>query len=122
MTIRNAHSYLEGVWDWGILKGCFGDTKIEPTDIDGLVERRGHFLILETKKVDVPVGFGQWKTFNAFIDTGYFMVIILWGSQNNPIEMQILYPKPYKPSNKRSCTLEDVRKVVRWWFTYANSK
>jgi hypothetical protein len=41
MTINKLDAYVAGLWDWVCLDGCFGDTKIRPTDIDGLVERRG---------------------------------------------------------------------------------
>jgi hypothetical protein len=121
MTIQNAKLYMEGVWDWNILSGCFGNTKIEPTDIDGFVERKRKFLILETKKPGVPIKQGQWWTFNALINTGFFMVVIVWGQTNNPEEMQVLYPLPYKPTDKKKANINDLRKTVSWWFKYADT-
>ena len=121
MSINNAQLYMEGIWDWAILEGCFGNTKIEPTDIDGFVERKGKFLVLETKKLNVPVKQGQWWTFNALISTGYFTVIIIWGNTNKPEEMQVLYPAPYKATSKRSANIDDLRNVVSWWFRYADT-
>ena len=119
MTIRNAHSYLEGVWDWGILKGCFGETKIEPTDIDGFVERNGRFLVLETKHKDVPIMQGQFITFNKLVSTGYFTIIILWGNQNQPEQMQVLYP--FHQTKIKEANIEDFRRTVKWWYNYANN-
>ena len=49
MTINDPVKFCAGLWDWGILNGCFGDTLIKPTDIDGFVERNGKFLFFETK-------------------------------------------------------------------------
>lgn len=121
MTIQNQQLYMEGVWDWAILDGCFGKTKIKPTDIDGFVERKGKFLVLETKKPNTPIKEGQWWTFNALINTGYFTVIIIWGNTNVPTEMQVLYPYPIKATDKKQATLNDLRTVVKWWFKYANT-
>lgn len=84
MTINNAEAYLRGVWDWGILRGCFGETKIEPTDIDGCVERNGQFLVLETKAPTASVEQGQQITFDRMLSTGRFTVIIVWGETNKP--------------------------------------
>jgi hypothetical protein len=56
--IRNMSQYDRGIWDWSILDGCFGDTKISPTDIDGCIERKGRKLFLETKTPGNPIPYG----------------------------------------------------------------
>ena len=57
-NIRNADDYTASFWDWSIFNNCFGETTIRMTDVDGMVERKGRFLILETKKptAEVPPG------------------------------------------------------------------
>ena len=75
MTIQSEERFMASLWDWGILKGCFGDSKIEPTDMDGLVERKGHFLVLEAKQPGVKIKQGQWWTFNALVNTGYLPLL-----------------------------------------------
>lgn len=120
MTIQNQKLYMEGVWDWAILRGCFGSTKIEPTDIDGFVERKGRFLILETKKLDTPIKNGQWWTFNALRNTGLFTIIVVWGEQNTPQEMQILYPLPYQVGQRKKAGLDELLTAVAGWFRYAD--
>ncbi len=122
MTINNPDKYLEGVWDWSILKGCFGSTKIEPTDIDGFVERKGRFLVIEAKQPGVPIKQGQMWTFNALRNTRLFTIIIVWGEQNRPEEMQVLYPSPLQPGAKKRATISDLRKTVEWWFKYADQQ
>jgi len=102
-----------------MLKGCFGNTRIEPTDVDGLVERNGHFLVLEAKKPGVKIKQGQLWTFNALRNTGLFTILILWGEKNMPQEMQVLYPKPLEVSPAKPCDINDVRRVVTWWFNRA---
>ena len=51
----------DGKFDWDVFKqhGCFGDTKIEPMDFDGVVERHKHYLIFETKKEGQRIPQGQ---------------------------------------------------------------
>lgn len=115
MTIHRPDLYLESAWDWGILKGCFGTSKIEPTDIDGLVERNGRFLVLEAKKPGVRIKQGQIITFNALRNTGLFTIVIVWGENSNPQEMLVMYPPPLQPKQGKA-TLEDLRRVVRWWY------
>lgn len=82
MTINNPVEFCAGLWDWHILAGCFGKTKIMPTDVDGFVERKGNFLWLETKKENVLIPNGQLITFMTLIKTGYFTIFIIWGDIN----------------------------------------
>ena len=122
MTIQSKEKFMDALWDWGILKGCFGSTKIEPSDVDGLVERNGHFLILEAKNPGVKIKQGQWWTLNALRNTGFFTAIIVWGKANQPEMMQILYPKPYEIKQPQAADINVFRRVVAGWFKYADSK
>lgn len=119
MTIENEKLYLEGIWDWAILDGCFGDTKIKPTDIDGFIERNGKFLVIETKKVGVPVKDGQLITFKSLIKTGAFSVLIVWGERNKP--EKILKMTRNGTVQFENSNLEKLREIVSNWFIYANS-
>lgn len=120
MTIQDKEAYMAGVWDWAILDGCFGDTKISPTDIDGMAERKGKFLVLETKRVGASIPTGQQLTFNALRDTGLFTIIIIWGEQNKPEAIEILYPAPHPVKDKYSANIEELRRVVSGWYRYAD--
>jgi hypothetical protein len=59
LTIHNQALYEDGQWDWAILNGCFGKTKIAPTDIDGSIERNGKYLFIETKHPGASIPLGQ---------------------------------------------------------------
>lgn len=120
MTIENPQAYLDGVWDWAILNGCFGDTKIKPTDLDGMVERNGHFLVIECKSPGVPVKQGQAMTFNRLVATGMATVMIVWGEQNQPESLQILSPS--KTEFIDPCDLDLFRSQVYGWFLYADQQ
>lgn len=110
---------MEGIWDWAILQGCFGNTKIEPTDIDGFVERRGHFLVLETKRVGVPIPIGQERTFQAMLHSKLFTVIVVWGNKS-PEYMKVYSGN--KVTETKKCSLDDFRNVVKWWFRQVDKR
>lgn len=120
MTIRNPDAYMAGVWDWGIVRECFGDTAIKPTDIDGMVERHGNFLILETKQPGVMIPKGQQITFDALIKKG-FTIFVIWGSQNNPESMRVMYPNG-TVKNVPICDQEILRDYTKRWFKWANER
>jgi hypothetical protein len=117
MTIRDEEDYLETVWDWGFLKPCFAGTNIEPTDIDGFVERNGNFLYIETKKPGIKIPLGQRIVFRRFTKSGS-AVLVIWGHRNKPEKALLLFGKDkYKhdPANE-----ETIIRIVSRWFVWAN--
>jgi len=118
MAIDRPDLYLESAWNWDILKGCFGEGKIEPTDLDGFVEKNGHFLVLEAKKSGVPIKRGQLIAFERLQRTGLFTIIVMWGEQNQPEEMLVFYPIQGL-KGQTSITLENIRGEVRKWYQEA---
>jgi hypothetical protein len=123
VTIHNADQYMAGVWDWAILDGCFGETKIKPTDIDGFVERNGKFLVLETKQPNVQrVPQGQELTFKALVKRAGAVVIVIFGEQNKPERLKVyssMYPDGFDVEDPDGQHLRDYVKV---WFKRANGK
>jgi len=118
--IRDPQKFMEGIWNWGILDGCFGKTKIKPTDLDGMVERNGRFLVIETKRPRVQVPDGQMRTFRELVATGVFTIIILWGHQDDPSEMMVMTPWGDKP--KKATDLKGFRQQVAAWYAWADSQ
>lgn len=121
MTIRNDQSYMEGIWDWGILRGCFGTTNIEPTDIDGLVERNGHFLVIETKRPGVMVPLGQDIMFRSFVKACGAVVIVVWGERNSPAALRVYSTQHPDGRNEDNAGIERLRLLVTRWFEKANA-
>lgn len=110
MTIRNLQIYTQSLWDWGILKGCFGSTHIEPTDVDGLIERRGKFLLLEAKSPGKFIPKGQQIMFDNLLKTGIFTVLVIWGQPNKPEQMQVWGQLP------RPASLDTLRQEISKWY------
>lgn len=118
MTIKHMDKFTEALWDWAILDGCFGSSRIKPTDIDGLVEVNDHFLLIEAKGEHARITKGQQYTFEALQATGRFTIIIINGENNQPYSMQVLYPNG-ATSQLQQAGVAELRSVVARWYRYA---
>lgn len=119
MTINDPKLYLQGVWDWGFLDLCFGQTKIKITDIDGMVERNGFFLMFETKKAGVNIPQGQKIMFRNFSNNGNH-VLVIWGYQSDSIhDLLWIYPTGEKYYYDKS--KDFIQKIVKKWYSHADA-
>jgi hypothetical protein len=114
MTINNPQAFVDGLWNWAVFNGCFGDTRIRMTDIDGLVERRGQFLAIEAKQVGVALHTGQEMVIHALRQTGYFTVLVVWGEPGAPVRVKAYTPSGISPV--LPCDLTKLRQLVATWF------
>ena len=117
MTINNPAAFCKGLWDWAILDGCFGG-KIKPTDIEGLVERKGQFLLFETKAPNASIPDGQRYTLEALQKTGVFTIMIVWGETNQPERLEIWTHKGKK--GPLDIDLAGFRDWVSRWYNWAD--
>ena len=120
MTIHNLSAYVAALWDWGFLDGCFANTGIRVSDIDGFVERNGWCIAIETKGPGKSVPNGQRRMFAALVDKG-FTVLVIWGKPNKPERMQVWYPHRKKAEDPTPATLEDIADIVARWFRWADA-
>lgn len=118
-NIRDDDAYLNGIWDWDILDGCFGNTNIRPTDLDGFVEKNCRFLVLEAKGPGAPIPEGQHLAFKALCGTGLFTVIVVWGPKNQPERLLVMTPE--KDYSYDRADLQTFRNVVAWWYERADN-
>lgn len=117
--IRDRAKYDRGIWDWGILQGCFGDTQITPTDIDGCVERHGKFLYLETKRPGIPVPKGQLIVLQQLARQGD-AVLVVHGEQDQVERITKLTPfgeQAYEGADNGT-----LRQVVADWYAWADGQ
>ena len=104
-------------FDFAILAGCFGDTKISPTDIDLLVERKNKFLVIEFKSDGAKVPNGQRWSLEALSRIGGFTVLIVWGHPPSEITAYEVVGRVGKESHSS----DDLRSFVSRWFEYADA-
>lgn len=115
MTIKNSDKFVASLWDWGCLDGCFGDSKIAVTDVDGLLEHNGQFLLMETKGPEVEIPLGQQIMFNHLIEKPGFHVLVIWGEPGKPQELQFWGRRKY------TADLAGLRRVVKRWYEFSSS-
>jgi len=119
MTIRNMDKFIDSITDWAILDGCFGTTRIRPSDIDGFVERKGVCLFLEGKGLDAPLTTGQAIAFSTLAKQGN-TVIVFWGRDRDIARMRVITKSD--PGVVKSCSLKDLRSAVKSWYEAANRR
>jgi hypothetical protein len=117
MTINNFEHLQNSVWDWAILNGCFGESKIKVSDIDGIVESKGKFIIFECKfRPSDPIPTGQELMIKALTASKLFTVVVLWGDKT-PEQMKVYYPNGLV-TDKRQVNLGDLRDIVTRWYNH----
>lgn len=120
MTIQDSDAFVRNLWDWACLDGCFGDTRIQATDIDGAVERCGQFLFIETKEPGVILKQGQRIFYSALAQKSGVTVFVVWGKTGKPEELQVYANNGI--SKRYVCDLDKLRRFVAKWFELANKR
>jgi len=119
MTIRSIDRFVTSLWDWNILAGCFPRT-CRPTDIDGMVEIGGHYLVMEGKGRGVEIPVAQRRMFSSMAYhnrrlPGLFAVIVFWGvPEARTVEQIQFWPSDPMPGN-----LDMLRDYVTAWAGFA---
>jgi len=115
---------FDGTFEWDFLIEAFKPTKIQPMDLDCLVERRRRFLAFETKDGDVPIPQGQLITLESLVMTGFFTVVILRGKTADAIQgWEVWYlGKQSNSVHKRwhDGNAADLTAFVKRWFDWAS--
>jgi len=109
-------TYIAELWDWGFLDSCFGDTKIKVTDVDGLVERNGYFLLIETKQEGKDLPKGQSILFDHLIMNPHWAVMVVWGEPEEPVSIQFWGCEAFQADKAK------MHELVERWFQYANAQ
>ncbi len=124
MTIRNFAALKEATWDYSMFQGCFGDSRITVSDVDGIVERNGFYFILEVKSEGVETPLGQQIIFESMIKwnelIGFmlpiFTVVSVWGPHDTVREMRIWN----KQDTQVRSTNQDLKDLMTRWYQMAD--
>lgn len=121
MTINNPASFCASLWDWGCLDGCFGESKIKTSDIDGIIEHHGYFLVLESKLPNVNIPQGQEILLRQLgrIPYGLFTVFVIWGFPQHPERLRLITSTVDYTEN---ADLERLRYRVNRWYEWAEKR
>lgn len=103
-----------------VFSDCFAHG-INFGDVDGIVERRGHFLLLEWKPGAGAVGTGQQILHNALLQIPQFTIVVAHG---NPDTMQVhsfvLRKGTYREEAQGD--LDALKARIRAWFAFAEQQ
>lgn len=113
-NIYNKDAFYNSFWDLSIFNPCFPNPKMRMGDVDGLIERRGHFLLFEGKPKGKTLSFGQQLMYNNLAKIEKFTVLVCWGIPPN----EFTSFKGIGEINKEmaECRNEDVVKFVKDWY------
>ena len=122
-NIRNEDHFKEGFWEWSPYNDCFKSADGQPTgirisDIDGHVERNGHFLWIETSQKSL-ISIGQRRSIKHRILRGD-TVVIIQGKPNQPTRMIV-----HKPHDAKGTEYEGnerrLWRFFRGWMLWAEA-
>lgn len=84
--LENTPMGFDGKFNWDFLLPIFGDSRIAPMDLDGVVERNDNILIMETKTHGKAIPTGQARTLFAFHKRGGMTILAVWMRKNKEAE------------------------------------
>ena len=136
--IRNLSLFTNSLWDWGVFDPCLSDG-CKVSDLDGQVERRGQFLVIEAKAMHVlerGIPSGQARMFNRYLELGHYTTLILYGDPGKYRQLCILCGHPASfdkeppapkymqiwPRDPMPCNLALVQEFIRGWFRFADDQ
>ena len=97
-------------WDWGFIG-------LGITDLDGLIERNGCFLVLEAKGPGVQMLRGQERALRALAAIGRrFVVVVVEGHAPSEVHSWSVMGHEHLGGTG----FESLRKFVREWFDWAS--
>lgn len=111
-NIDDRQKFAEYLWDWEFLNPAFPG-KIQPMDVDGIVEMDGNFLILEGKAPYAGMSTGQEIALEAMSKNPNMDVLMIYGDpQTSNIErLQVWgHHRNPVPADKKK-----VRRFARGW-------
>lgn len=101
---------------WDFLKGCLPNG-INPTDIDLVFERRGHFLCLEGKREGQSFPIGQRRFYDALHSPPKFIVVCFYGNPPDAVVAFAVWGKSPAPG-----TADELRALVQRWYAWVEKR
>ena len=108
--------------DYGDFKGLIESNPLFiPSNVDGIAERNGHFLIMEWKRDAEKVSEGQKRLLQALAFNPRFMVVIIYGNTDDGtlIDSYWLLTPEGKPV-KTGIGFESFKQFYKDWYILAD--
>lgn len=122
-TLRNKKRLHDSYIEFGVFNKCFR-RGIQFTDIDGIVESNGHFLILEKKVSGAKIPKGQTYMHRAMGNLGVFTILYYFGYTDadgwpQPGKYTIIHEDHTVESG--DCNCEKLQEIIGLWFDKVES-
>ncbi|MHB8867472.1 MAG: hypothetical protein ACYC6T_08195 [Thermoleophilia bacterium] len=101
---------------WDFLAGVLPHG-IAPTDIDLVIERKGHFLVLEGKRAGATFKLGQRKFYDALHSPPHVIVVHFYGTPPDQVERFAKWGEAPLPGDT-----EALIGLVRTWFEWVERR
>ena len=120
MLMRNpdaAHTDFEDLL--GLLPS---NPKFLPSNVDGIAERNGKFLVMEWKRPNEKISKGQEFLLKALAKTPNFVVIIIIGDTNNGMNIEkFYYLQPMGKNVLIGTSTQEFKDYYTFWYEWANN-
>lgn len=112
--------------DWSMLNGCFDETTVSGSDVDGVIHQNGKCLFLEKKFPNGFIAPPQMRLITSLVYQGNSF-IVFWCEQPDGSDlssMRVFGISGYPTNARTPATLKDLRTAVKaWWNSvYARGK
>jgi len=104
-----------------ILSGCFGMTSCRPMDVDGIIERNGKILFIESKYHNIEISQAQKILFRALINAGH-SILVVWMKESDGSDIDKIQVYSSNGIYKREANKEKFRDAVKQWWDSAEKR
>lgn len=105
------------MWDWAFLGPAFPGNGMAPMDVDGLFERHGYFLVLESKLPGDELSGGQERALQALARLPQFLVVVVEGVPPDMVaSWRTLGTKHVRYGHGRG----SLREFIARWYQYVD--
>ena len=116
-----AHQQSRSKFIWDFLKPAF-DWGIAPTDIDGIVERNGNYLLFECKHNGKKISIGQARTLKDLNERHGFTIFVVEGFTADTISgLFVSWPRGVRKEPYKNVNSHFLLEKTRQWFDWADS-
>ena len=120
MLMRNPQSTHT---DYEDLLGLLpSNPKFLPSNVDGIAERNGKFLVMEWKRPNEKISKGQEFLLKALAKTPNFVVIIIIGDTDNGMNIErFYYLQPIGKNVLIGTSTQEFKDYYTFWYDWANN-
>jgi hypothetical protein len=110
--------------DYGEFKGLIKhNPNFVPSNLDGVAERNGRFLVFEWKRPNEKISTGQKLLLQSLAANPKFIVLIINGNTDNETVVNSFYMLTLKGEPyKRGVGLESLKTFYKEWYKWASDE